>query len=443
MRGNVDISAAYVPSKSAACGEADLSIGGVCVSQLAVAGEMLLPKVSFIVRNWNYGRYIGRTIQSIQAQDYPNFEAIIVDNASTDDSRDVIEHHAKGDPRFRVIHSDANLGPLGGGILGLKHATGDFIAFIDSDDTLLSHYASVHIQVHLASPRNVAFTSSSAIETGPDGTTLNGRRAGADARREHVVEGLLAPEIVPRLRTVHDDAYATLSRHTRLLQPVAMEWPWSPGTSNMYRRFILDLLAPACDSEDLPKLSADGHFNHLGHLLGGSARIDIPLSTYRIHGGNFSASVPSLSYLGSDSGPATRFHAIRMREALRVYVGNAADFSTRMGEKRYWEGLIALIEMGGLGHRADLAEWKRGPFFDEQIQHLARAFGERRAIRNLAALMPKKMLRESLHVLHGPNLPPRARLELHLGALRHARARIKRGIRKWRMKQETRRAHSS
>ncbi len=64
------------------------------------------PLVSLLIINWNYGTYIGATIDSIKSQDYPAIEVIVVDNGSTDDSRDVIAKHAGDDPRFRVVHLD-------------------------------------------------------------------------------------------------------------------------------------------------------------------------------------------------------------------------------------------------------------------------------------------------------------------------------------------------
>ncbi|WEK49763.1 MAG: glycosyltransferase family A protein [Candidatus Kaistia colombiensis] len=416
------------PSSASECDL--LTIGGVSASRLATAGEVQLPKVSFIVRNWNYGQYVGRTIDSIRAQDYPNFEVVVVDNASTDESRDIIERHVSGDPRFHVIHSEINLGPLGGGLRGLEHATGDFVAFIDSDDTLLSNFASVHIQAHLASRQSVAFTSSTAIETGPTGAMLNGRRTRADATHMESREGLRPSEVVPRLQSVNDHAYATLSRHTKLLRPVSMEWPWSPGSSNMYRRFILDMLAPASDANDLPKLSTDGHYNRLAHLLGGSAVIDLPLSTYRIHGNNFAASTPSLASLRGDAGPATHFKSLRVREMVRIFVANAASFSTRIGEKRYWGALGALLERDMFKTSEDLADWNRDQFFSELIRHLAATFGEEKTIRRLAALVPKALLRSGLDAVYGRPLPVSIRLKLQLSCTQRLHARIKRVIRK-------------
>lgn len=412
----------------------DLMICGVGTSRLATDGELRLPKVSFIVRNWNYGRFIGRTIDSIRAQDYPNFEVIIVDNASTDNSREAIKRHVGNDPRFRIFHSDVNLGPLGGGLLGLEHATGEFVAFVDSDDTLLSNFASVHIQVHLASELSVAFTSSSAIETGPDGAILNGRRVRGTTRYNESPTGLRAAEVVPRLLAISDQTYAVLSRHTRFLQPVSMEWPWSPGSANVYRRFILAMLAPDCNAEDLPRLSADGHYNRLAHLLGGSAIIDLPLSTYRIHGENFAVSAPSLASLRGDSGPATQFKALRVREMVRVFVSEAGTFSSRIGEARYWSALNALFERDLLKTPADLTNWHHQDFFNQQIQHLAAVFGKRKVLRSFSALLPKPLLRSSIEALHGPKWPVHAHLDLHLSAARRLHARIKRAIRKRRGK---------
>ena len=66
--------------------------------------------------------------------------------------------------------------------------------------------------------------------------------------------------------------------------------------------------APVCDDPATSKrLSTDGHYNRLCHVLGGSAFIDMPLSTYRIHGDNAHVSEPSLHAMLTDGGPATRW----------------------------------------------------------------------------------------------------------------------------------------
>lgn len=430
MQDRLEVSGSgNLPPPSDAGGE-DLTIGGIAVSRLAIAGEARLPKVSFIVRNWNYGRYIGRTIDSILGQDYPDFEVVIVDNASTDESRDVIARHVGDDPRFRIRHAEVNLGSLGAGLLGLEQASGEFVAFIDSDDTLLSNFASVHIQVHLASRHNIAFTSSAALETGPDGGLFSGSRSRESVHEIATPGGLRSADVVPRLGSIDGKLYDLLGKHTFLLPPTPLTWPWSPGTSNVYRRHILDILRPQCAADVMAKLSADGHFNRLAHCLGGSALIELPLSTYRIHGDNFAASAPSLAAMGGDGGPATKFHRVRAREMARVLVANASDFSNRIGEKRYWSSLAFLFQLGGLTTPGDLAEWNRDGFFDEQVRQLAVAFGERKAIRKLAAFIPRPLLRCGVAALHAGKWPVHAHLELHLSATRRLHARIKRAIRK-------------
>ena len=53
-----------------------------------------LPRISIVVPNYNYGRFIEKTLQSILAQDYPNLELIVVDGGSTDESVDIIRRYA-------------------------------------------------------------------------------------------------------------------------------------------------------------------------------------------------------------------------------------------------------------------------------------------------------------------------------------------------------------
>jgi hypothetical protein len=78
-----------------------LLVDGAAIEALS-GGALKPPLVSFILINWNYGRFVGDAIDSIRAQDYPNFECLIVDNGSTDDSREEYARHVQGDPRFSI-----------------------------------------------------------------------------------------------------------------------------------------------------------------------------------------------------------------------------------------------------------------------------------------------------------------------------------------------------
>jgi glycosyltransferase involved in cell wall biosynthesis len=81
--------------------------------------------------------------QSVLAQDFSDFEFIIIDNGSTDKSGDLAEEFAEKDRRVRVIHTAR--GNIGSGRnAGLDAATGQYIAFVDDDDTLTPDYLSFH-----------------------------------------------------------------------------------------------------------------------------------------------------------------------------------------------------------------------------------------------------------------------------------------------------------
>ena len=133
------------------------------------AKEVLPPLVSIVVVNRDYGEFIGATLDSIARQNYPWFECVVVDNASSDDSRTVIERHIRADRRFSTVCLGENLGQLRGALHVIDGLRGGFVAFVDADDILFSNYLSVHLQVHLALPSAVGFTSSNIIETGKDG----------------------------------------------------------------------------------------------------------------------------------------------------------------------------------------------------------------------------------------------------------------------------------
>ncbi|WP_100259178.1 glycosyltransferase family 2 protein [Qipengyuania seohaensis] len=90
------------------------------------------PFVSVVVPTFNRAKSIKRTILSILAQDYTNFELIVVDDCSTDDTDAQIR--AIADPRLRVIRLEANAGVGAARNRGIAEAQGELIAFCDSDD---------------------------------------------------------------------------------------------------------------------------------------------------------------------------------------------------------------------------------------------------------------------------------------------------------------------
>ena len=96
-------------------------------------------KISTIVPVYNTEKYVGRCIDSIISQTYPDWELILVDDGSTDGSLNIIESYAKKDPRINVIHQK-NEGPGMARNSGIVQATGEYIVFIDSDDVIRPDY---------------------------------------------------------------------------------------------------------------------------------------------------------------------------------------------------------------------------------------------------------------------------------------------------------------
>ena len=91
-------------------------------------------KVSVLINNHNYGLYVGQAIESVLNQSYQNFEIIIVDGASTDNSREIIMSYVERFPeRITAVFKPAS-GQAAAINVGFHLSTGDIIAFLDSDD---------------------------------------------------------------------------------------------------------------------------------------------------------------------------------------------------------------------------------------------------------------------------------------------------------------------
>lgn len=92
-------------------------------------------KISIIVPVYNLEDYIIETLNSIDCQTYAEFECIIVDDGSTDQSKELIENYIKERPRFKLISTE-NRGVSAARNKGMEHMTGQYVYFIDGDDLI-------------------------------------------------------------------------------------------------------------------------------------------------------------------------------------------------------------------------------------------------------------------------------------------------------------------
>jgi CDP-glycerol glycerophosphotransferase len=94
-----------------------------------------MPRLSVVVPVYNVERYLDECLASLAAQDVGDFEAILIDDGSPDGSAAIAQRYADRDPRFRLV-SQANAGLGAARNAGVALASGDFLAFLDSDDAV-------------------------------------------------------------------------------------------------------------------------------------------------------------------------------------------------------------------------------------------------------------------------------------------------------------------
>lgn len=123
--------------------------------------------VSIITPTWNCGQFICETIRSIQAQTYGNWELIISDDCSTDNTREVIAPLMRTDCRIKYICNERNSGAAITRNNALKVAKGKWIAFLDSDDLWLPE--KLEKQVAFMAENGYAFSYHEYTEMSEDG----------------------------------------------------------------------------------------------------------------------------------------------------------------------------------------------------------------------------------------------------------------------------------
>lgn len=94
------------------------------------------PVISVIVPLYNAELYIGKCLDSILGQTYPNVEVIVVDDASTDYGGRLCEERAAWEKRLQVVHFAHNRGPSAARNEGVRRARGTYVSFVDADDSV-------------------------------------------------------------------------------------------------------------------------------------------------------------------------------------------------------------------------------------------------------------------------------------------------------------------
>ena len=401
----------------------DLFVGGKSLGELS-SGALKPPLVSFVVICWNYAQFVSQTIASIKDQDYPNFECIVINNGSTDDSGAVIENAVAEDKRFTIAHLPENLGQLGAAFWALDRIKGNFVVFVDADDILFPAFASTHLQVHLAVPRSVAMSTSNIVEINAAGELLTrrydlfGKDGGADTK------GLAPENKVVRLSTISDVQYRLLGSQTSTRSPYKGGWFWAPGTSNMFRRTVLDMCRIKGHSNIFMR-SSDSHFNHLCHAIGGTAIIDHHLAGYRQHGSNYFSKTETIAGVRQGSPNFAAISRDTTRETLECLLERTAFFNWILAG-RYWAVIDQLPNVHPELLPGYFGENATKDLFTRHIQKICDEFGYKISVRQICARFDrtsaKKIFRDGL----APENHPLAERQFRLNSIKKVLSFFKR-----------------
>jgi len=241
------------------------------------------PLVSIVVNNYNYGRYLGRSIESALAQTYPRMEVVAVDDASTDGSREVIRRYPRVVPVFKAENGGQG-SALNAGFLA---SHGDIVIFLDADDYL--------------EPDAVA----QVVAAWRPGTAkVQYRLAMVDG------SGRTIDLFPPRdMRFESGDVVPLLLRRGRYQTAVM--------SGNAFAREVLQHIFPIPEAEF--RISADGYLVTLAPLFGPVLSIEEPLGVYRMHDQN--------AWARRESAAAERF-----RHSLLQDVNRYRALSTKAAE---------------------------------------------------------------------------------------------------------------
>ncbi|MBQ2444058.1 MAG: glycosyltransferase family 2 protein [Clostridia bacterium] len=129
------------------------------------------PLVSIITPVYNCEQYLPLTIESVQAQTYENWELILADDCTPDNSADIIAEYAKKDSRIKYIKLKENSGAAIARNEALEAAKGRYIAYLDADDIWLPN--KLERQIDFMKKNDVEFSCCDYEKIEADGTPLN------------------------------------------------------------------------------------------------------------------------------------------------------------------------------------------------------------------------------------------------------------------------------
>jgi|GEM_PF-252387 glycosyltransferase involved in cell wall biosynthesis len=209
-----------------------------------------LPLISVIIPNYNYAAYLADAIDSALGLDWPHVEVIVIDDGSTDSSREILARYGS---RIKAILQE-NSGQLVACNKGFALSRGEIVIFLDSDDVLAPELAREVFAVWTPSVSKVQ-VQMRCIDS-------HGRPMG---------------NVFPQY------AKAPTPQEIRAWAAASSAYPTPPGSGNVYARWFLERIFPL---EDTCGTANDSYCLAAAPFLGDVITIPKPLVSYRIHGRN-------------------------------------------------------------------------------------------------------------------------------------------------------------
>jgi hypothetical protein len=163
------------------------------------------PTLSVVLPNYNHGRYLPRALDALLAQSRPADEIIVIDDASTDDSRDIIARYAAKNLSIRPLLNDKNIGVIATLTRGLNVARGTYVYFGAADDFVLPRFFATGLAALQAYPNAGLFCGEMILVDGTSGKSLGAR----PPVRPRFRAGYISPAKFGRLLRYNDNFILT------------------------------------------------------------------------------------------------------------------------------------------------------------------------------------------------------------------------------------------
>src|ERR1700733_3632580 len=134
------------------------------------------PLVTIVIINHNYSEFVGQCIRSVDQQDYPSIQCIVLECASNDDSLSVIDEalgRAKN-PFFEFVRREDNHTHMINALSVLEHIKGEFLTYLDADDFLFPEFVSIHVRAHLNDLHSASVSVTDQVQVDAAGQILAG-----------------------------------------------------------------------------------------------------------------------------------------------------------------------------------------------------------------------------------------------------------------------------